>query len=103
MTILSRRTAKKVALEGLGAQFAYEEGSERYFYTFNWLRRAYDLEPKRRAGELAFLLLMQRGFDTSPNCANGEEHFREVIGRGKAYLRERRSADVEARVHFMMG
>jgi hypothetical protein len=29
---------------------------------------------------------MERGFDTSQNCANGSEQFREVIGRGKEYL-----------------
>jgi hypothetical protein len=97
------KSAAQVELEKLGAQFSYEEGSERYFYTFNWLRRAYEVEPKGRTSELAFLLLMERGFDTSPNCANGSEQFRQVIGRGKEYLREQRSTDVEARVHFMMG
>ncbi len=97
------KSAGQVELEKLGAQFSYEEGSERYFYAFNWLRRAYELDPKGRVGELAFLLLMERGFDASPNCASGSEQFREVIARGSQYLRERRSADVEARVHFMVG
>jgi hypothetical protein len=97
------KSAAQGELEKLGAQLSYEEGSERYFYAFNWLRRAYELEPKGRTGELAFLLLMERGFDTSPNCANGSEQFREVISRGKEYLRERHSADADARVHFMVG
>jgi hypothetical protein len=97
------KSAAQAELEKLGAQLSYEEGSERYFYTFSWLRRAYELEPKGRTSELAFLLLMGRGFETSPNCANGSEQFRKVIGRGKEFLRERHSADVEARVHLMMG
>jgi len=36
-------------------------------------------------------------------CANGSDQFREVIRRGGEFLREHRSADVEARVHFMIG
>jgi hypothetical protein len=69
----------------------------------NWLRQAYELDPNGRAGELAFLLLMEKGFNTSPGCENGDELFREVVRRGTEHLRQRRSTDVEARVHFMMG
>src|SRR5262249_32385860 len=76
------KSAAQVELEKLGAQFSYEEGSERYFYTLNWVGRAYELDSKGRAHDLAFLVLMGRGFDTSPNCANGGESFREVIRRG---------------------
>ena len=45
------KSPAQVELEKLGTQFSYEEGSERHFYTFNWLRPAYELEPKevRRA------------------------------------------------------
>src|SRR5260370_36248290 len=46
---------------------------------------------------------MERGFNTSPGCENGDELFRQVLRRGTEYLRHRRSTDVEARVHFMMG
>jgi hypothetical protein len=38
------------------------------------------LDSNGQAGELAFLLLMARGFDTSPGCKNGSELFREVKG-----------------------
>jgi hypothetical protein len=90
-------------LEGIGARFSYDSTSERNLYALNWLRQAYDLDPNGRAGELAFLLLMKRGFNTSPGCENGDELFRQVLRRGTEYLRQRRSADIEARVHFMMG
>jgi len=97
------KSATQLALEKLGAQFSYYGGSERYFYTFNWLRQAYDLNPKGRAGELAFLALMKKGFETSPNCGNGSEQFREVIRQGAAFLHEHHSPDVVAQVHFAMG
>jgi hypothetical protein len=69
----------------------------------NWLRQAYELDPNGRPGELAFLLLMKTGFNTSPGCENGSELFRQVLRRGAEYLQQHRSTDVEARVHFMMG
>jgi hypothetical protein len=97
------KSVAQVELERLGAQFSYEEGSERYFYTCNWLQRSYDVDPNGRAGELAFIALMRRGFDTSVNCAKGSDQFREVIRRGGEFIRGNRSADIEARVHFMVG
>ena len=97
------KSEAQLQLEGIGAQFLYDSTSERNLYALNWLRQAYELDPNGRAGELAFLLLMNRGFNTSPGCENGEELFRQVLRRGTEYLRQRRSADIEARVHFMMG
>jgi len=96
-------SAAQASLERIGAQFSYDSTSERNLYALNWLRQAYELDPNGRAGELAFLLLMKRGFNTSPGCENGNELFRQVLRRGTEYLRQRRSADIEARVHFMMG
>jgi hypothetical protein len=96
-------SAAQVPLERLGAQFSYDPDSERNLYTFNRLQKAYELDSNGRAGELAFLLLMERGFDTSPGCKNGSELFREVLHRGTEYLRTSRSPQVEARIHFLMG
>jgi hypothetical protein len=97
------KSSAQLELEKLGARFTYEDGSERYFYQLNWLQQAYELDPKGRAGELAFLALMKRGFDTSQTCANGSDQFREVIRRGTEFLREHHSGEVEAQVHFAMG
>jgi hypothetical protein len=74
-----------------------------YLYALNWLQEAYELDSNGWAGELAFLLLMERGFDTSPVRKNGSELFREVLRRGTEYFRTRRSQQVEARIHFLMG
>ena len=93
----------QVQLESLGAQFSSDPRSERNLYLLNWLQRAYELDSNGRAGELAFLLLLERGFDTSPDCKNGSELFREVLRRGTEYLKHPHAAQVEARVHFMMG
>jgi hypothetical protein len=100
---IGRSPKRNFQLERIGAQFSYDSISERNLYVLNWLRQAYELDPNGRAGELAFLLLMKRGFHTSPGCENGNELFRQVLRRGTEYLRQRRSTDVEARVHFMMG
>jgi len=97
------KSEAQLQLERIGAQFSYDSTSERNLYGLNWLRQAYELDPNGRTGELAFLLLMERGFNTSPGCENGDELFRQVLRRGTEYLRQRRSTDVEARVHFMMG
>jgi hypothetical protein len=97
------KSEAQLQLERIGAQFSYDSTSERNLYVLNWLRQAYELDPNGRAGELVFLLLMKSGFNTSPGCANGDELFRLVLRRGTEYLRQRRSADIEARVHFMMG
>ena len=97
------KSEAQLQLERIGAQFFYDSTSERNLYGLNWLRHAYELDPNGRAGELAFLLLMKRGFNTSPGCENGDELFRQVLRRGTEYRRQRRRTDVEARVHFMMG
>ena len=97
------KSEAQLQLESIGAQFSSDSTSERNLYVLNWLRQSYELEPNGRPGELAFLLLMKRGFNTSPGCKNGNELFREVIRRGTEYLQQHRSTDVEARVHFMMG
>ena len=37
-------------------------------------------------GQRAFVLLLDRGWDTSPTCAKGAEQFREVIRQGESFL-----------------
>jgi hypothetical protein len=96
-------SAAQAPLERLGAQFSYDPVSERNLYALNWLQEAYALDSNGRAGELAFLLLMKRGFDTSPGCKNGSELFREVLRRGTEYLQTPRNPQIEARIHFLMG
>src|SRR5260370_35685498 len=96
-------SAAQAPLERLGAQFSYDPVSERNLYALNWLQEAYALDTNGRAGELAFLLLMERGFDTAPGCKNGSELFREVVRRGTEYLQTPRSPQIEARIHFLMG
>jgi hypothetical protein len=93
----------QVPLEKLGAQFSYDPTSERNLYALNWLRQAYELDSNGHAGELAFLLLMEWGFDTSADCKNGSELFREVLRHGTEFLRTPRSPQIEARIHFLLG
>lgn len=97
------KSEAQIQLEKIGARFSYDPTTQRNLYTLNWLQRANEIGQNGRAGDLAFLLLMSRGFDTSQNCKNGNELFRQVLRRGAEYLQQHRSADVEARIHFMMG
>jgi hypothetical protein len=41
------------------------------------------------SGERAFVLLLDRGWDTSNTCAKGADQFREVIKQGEAFLQQR--------------
>jgi hypothetical protein len=62
----------------LGASYEYEDD-------LLWvLWRDYTDTP---SGEDAFLLLLNRGWDTSKTCAKGSDQFRDVIREGEAFLK----------------
>jgi hypothetical protein len=91
------------SLEKLGAQFDWSPLGAAYFYTHPWLRRAFQLAPDDRAGELAFLTLMERGFETSGMCRDQHgEGFRAVIAEGNRYLRQKPGSALRGDIHFMM-
>jgi hypothetical protein len=79
--------ARRKAFVELGAAFTDLHLGATYLYTNTWLKEALALDPDGRAGELAFLVLLEKGFETSGVCAdqNGEG-FMRVISRGEAYL-----------------
>ena len=91
------------SLERLGAKFAWSPLGASYVYTHAWLRRALMLDPDGPAGELAFLTLMEHGFETSGMCTDQHgEGFRAVIAEGDAYLRRKPDSRFRDDVHLLM-
>ena len=90
-------------LEAQGAKFEWLHIGDSYFYTHTWLREALRLDPDGRAGELAFLTLMEMGFETSGKCADQPEgEFRAVIAQGQEYVRRRPDSAIKPDLHFLM-
>jgi hypothetical protein len=71
-------------------------------YVFNrlWLWKAYDVDSLGRAGHIAFVTLLARGFDESVPCARDIGFYTEVINRGEAALRR---GDPHPMVHYYVG
>ena len=64
-----------------------------------WLWKAYELDSLGRAGHLAFIRLLARGFNPERECAREVEFYRTMIDRGEADLRR---GDTDPRVHFYL-
>jgi hypothetical protein len=85
-----------------GAEFDHDPlGGDAYMTTHTWLKQALELDPDGRAGERAFLILIEMGFDTSATCAE-QDQFRSVIARGEQYLRDRPASTINRQVHLML-
>jgi hypothetical protein len=90
-------------LEARGAKFEWLHIGDSYGYTHTWLTEALRLDPDGRAGELAFLTLMEMGFETSGKCEDQHsEGFRAVIAQGQEYVRRRPGSAIEPDLHFLM-
>jgi hypothetical protein len=87
-------------LEAEGATFRWAELGGIYAYTHSWLRQALRLDPDGRVGQLAFLAMMEQGFDTSGTCAG--EGFTAVVREGAEYLRRRPDTAIRGDIHVMM-
>lgn len=71
-------------------------------YIFNrvWLWKAYNLDSLGRAGHIAFVTLLARGFSETVPCARDISFYSEVIDRGEAALRR---GDADPMVHYYVG
>jgi hypothetical protein len=85
-----------------GAEFQWSELADGYSYRHSWLKLAREIDPSGRAGELAFLTLMEMGFETG-NCTDQHgEGFRAVIASGEAFLRERPRSAIAGDVRILV-
>lgn len=90
-------------LEALGARFNYSPLGGAYGYTNSWLKQAIRNDPHGRIGQRAFIVLMEKGFDTSGTCADsGYEGFRRVIIEGERFLKRTRNPELRKRTHLLV-
>lgn len=57
-----------------------------WVYSHDLLWRVWRESPAMEWGEHAFLLLLERGWDTTPTCGGGSDQFRSVIRYGEEFL-----------------
>lgn len=80
-----RREEQTVA----GLRFLWSPFAGYWGYDHELLWRVWKEYSESDWGELAFVDLLNAGWDTSPYCAKGSDQFREVIPRGERFLRDR--------------
>ncbi len=98
------RASLRTRFSVMGATFNYGKLGDWYTYTRSWLKEARTLDPDGRAGEITFLTLMERGFETSGQCTDqGEWGFEAVIAQGEAWLRAHPRSAFAPAVHRMLG
>lgn len=96
-------SAARLELGKLGADFNYSPLGITFVYTRAWLKKALEIDPEGPAGDLAFRILMEMGFDTSGTCLGGKEMFRKVIEQGELFLKKTHDLESLAAVKFMVG
>lgn len=90
-------------LQSRGATFEWSELDGGFSYAHDWLKEALRLDAYGPAGELAFLSLMEKGFETSFACGDqGGEGFLTVIDRGQKYLQSSHATERLAYVHLLV-
>jgi hypothetical protein len=100
---LPEQAAVRDRMAAHGARFDYAPIGGVHIYMHDWLKEALRIDPGGRAGEIAFLALMEMGFETSATCTEqGGNGFRAVIARGEEFLRTRSGSAVANEVRFLV-
>ena len=94
--------AMRAQLASAGAHFEEVHLANGWLYRRSWLKEALALESGARAHDLAFLTMMERGFETSSCTDQKGEGFRAVINRGADYLRRNTANSIARQIHHMM-
>jgi hypothetical protein len=90
-------------LERVGAKFDFSKRAGKWYYAMTFAQRARELDPDGRSGDLGYLAMAERGFDTSSTCEQGPEQFRRVIGQAAPLLAGKPDPDIALRVHLLVG
>jgi hypothetical protein len=100
---LPEQAAVRDRMAAHGARFDYAPIGGVHIYMHDWLKEALRMDSGGRAGEIAFLALMEMGFETSATCTEqGGNGFRAVIARGEEFLRTRSGSAVANEVRFLV-
>lgn len=91
---------QRLAADGL--EFRYLELGGGWFYMHNLLWRVWKDYGKTEWREWAFVLLLEKGWDTSWVCKNGADQARPVIRQGEQFLAARPSSPRRLEVTFLV-
>lgn len=90
-------------LEAHGARFNWAPLGGTWVYAHSWLRQSLKIDRDGRIGDLAFITLMERGFETSGTCSDqGGDGFRAVILEGGDFLHRRPDSPLSSDIHLLM-
>jgi len=92
---------KELAKHGLALR--HDELGGGMYYTSDLLWRIWQQYPETTWGEGVFVLLLERGWDTSSTCDKGGDQTREVIRQGEAFLKQRPQSPYRNAVTFLVG
>ena len=97
----SLAASMRVRLDSLGASFIHSPLGGVHLYRRSWMTEALNAGGGGRAFDLAFLTMMERGFETGI-CSTGMDGFRTVISRGEKFLRDFPNSTIAHDVHLLM-
>ena len=80
----------------------YDQLGAGYYYPRDLLWRLWAEYPKTVWGERAFVLLLDRGWDTSFTCEKGGDQTQEVIRQGESFLRQHPGSPYRAVVKLLV-
>jgi hypothetical protein len=92
----------KADLSRFNLTLKYDELGAGYYYPRDLLWRLWAEYPKTVWGERAFVLLLDRGWDTSFTCEKGGDQTREVIRQGESFLRQHPGSSYRAVVKLLV-
>ena len=87
-------------LAAAGVRYVPDPVADVPTYERNLLFTAFAADSMGRAGHMAFLLLMQLGWDPASGCGESSDHFEAVIGHGEASVRH---GDADPLTHYYLG
>ncbi len=86
-----------------GLEFGEDPESESPSYRHNILQEVLrDAPEASSAHDLAFLMMLDRGFDPSDSCEAGEDQFHRVASEAAAYLSKRPDSKYRADVSYLL-
>jgi hypothetical protein len=92
----------KTDLARYGLTLKYDELGAGSYYPRDLLWRIWAQYPQTPWGERSFVLLLDRGWDTSYTCEGGGDQTREVIRQGESFLRQRPGSPYRAVVTLLV-
>jgi hypothetical protein len=95
-----QRRLNELAAQGLTYRWAELDGE--WAYQSDMLLRLWHDYPSTEEGEDAFVLLLNKGFDTTRCCGQGSDNFRTVVREGEKFLSERPQSLVRIEVAFLL-